>query len=134
MGSTVSLPTSFRITMGMLVTGSIMRPRIFISTSICPLYHHFAQQAVGKTACNPHGGVAANHGVRSVRSGRKVQHLILGGATAPLIADFISAFNHHFNNVSDMALIPPFLDIALALHENSQTTGFLLIGNGVLQS
>src|SRR5712692_9585973 len=33
-GSTVSLPASLRITMGMLVTGSIMRPRIFISTSI----------------------------------------------------------------------------------------------------
>src|SRR6516225_6741822 len=34
MGSTVSESDSRRITMGMLVTGSIIRPRIFISTSI----------------------------------------------------------------------------------------------------
>src|SRR5215831_7308427 len=34
MGSTVSLPTSFNTTMGMLVTGSIIKPRIFISTSM----------------------------------------------------------------------------------------------------
>src|SRR5713226_9669674 len=47
-GSTVSLLASFRITMGVLVTGSIKRPRILISTSIvtpwfprvplCPLW------------------------------------------------------------------------------------------------
>src|SRR5438270_4577056 len=34
MGKTVSLPESRRITMGVLVTGSISKPRIFISTSI----------------------------------------------------------------------------------------------------
>src|SRR5215831_11571842 len=37
MGRTVSEPVSFRITMGMLVTGSIIKPRIFISTSIVAL-------------------------------------------------------------------------------------------------
>src|SRR6516164_1088883 len=77
MGRTVSLAMSLRITMGMLVTGSIMSPRIFISTSIgtpgnCQLpaatqnrssvigmgqlhgslYHHFPQQTVGKTRSN----------------------------------------------------------------------------------
>ena len=34
MGNTVSLFTSFSTTMGMLLTGSIIKPRIFISTSI----------------------------------------------------------------------------------------------------
>src|ERR1041384_1877496 len=34
MGRTASDPGSLRMTMGMLVTGSIIRPRIFISTSI----------------------------------------------------------------------------------------------------
>jgi hypothetical protein len=34
MGNTVSESDSRRITMGMLVTGSIISPRIFISTSI----------------------------------------------------------------------------------------------------
>src|SRR6266404_4747463 len=37
MGRTESPETSLRTTMGMLVTGSIIRPRIFISTSIVPL-------------------------------------------------------------------------------------------------
>ena len=83
--------------MGMLVTGSIMSPRIFISTSIVTpentdfrlrlliedfrllinfqseifnhsilniillrsLYHHFAQQTVGKTSGSRHRNVAA---------------------------------------------------------------------------
>ena len=37
MGRTVSPLMSFRTTIGMLVTGSIMSPRIFISTSIVAL-------------------------------------------------------------------------------------------------
>src|SRR2546430_12033458 len=55
MGRTVSLPESLRITMGIFVTGSIISPRIFISTSIVissrsnSLYHHFAGEAVGKS-------------------------------------------------------------------------------------
>ena len=36
-GRTVSLPWSFSTTMGMFVTGSIINPRIFISTSIVAL-------------------------------------------------------------------------------------------------
>src|SRR5580698_6882097 len=46
MGSTALPLVSFRITIGMLVTGSIMRPRIFISTSMTPsqssLHHSYA--------------------------------------------------------------------------------------------
>src|SRR5690242_20560489 len=39
MGSTVSLFASFRITMGVLLTGSTSRPRILISTSIGSSLH-----------------------------------------------------------------------------------------------
>src|SRR5271167_2030524 len=84
-GSTLSPPWSFRITMGMLVTGSIISPRIFISTSImlppvaCPLIlpmqdaaqpasgclgDHLAQQAVGKRLCNPYTNVVSDAGLR----------------------------------------------------------------------
>src|SRR5205814_1227990 len=40
MGNTAAPLTSLRMTMGMLVTGSIISPRIFISTSIWPPHNH----------------------------------------------------------------------------------------------
>src|SRR6267154_6698967 len=46
-GRTVSLPTSFRTTIGMLVTGSIINPRIFISTSIALLLSLRSETALG---------------------------------------------------------------------------------------
>src|SRR2546427_6897062 len=68
MGRTVSLPESLRITMGIFVTGSIISPRIFISTSIVissrsnSLYHHFACEAVGKSGGGNYPGIAAPSG------------------------------------------------------------------------
>src|SRR3989442_1473021 len=58
-GSTVLLLTSFKMTIGMLVAGSIMRPRIFISTSIPPpppqpLHHTLAYQRVRARARHAH--------------------------------------------------------------------------------
>src|SRR5437870_2781433 len=40
MGSTLALPESFRMTIGIFVIGSIINPRIFISTSIASLQHN----------------------------------------------------------------------------------------------
>src|SRR6202040_4332817 len=102
MGRTVSLPTSFKTTIGMLVTGSIINPRIFISTSIsCSpllkslrLYHH-AQQTVGKTPGNDHVNIAANGRHETLRSG-KVQGYVLGGSTNKLSAGRVGTFNHYF--------------------------------------
>src|SRR5207247_10884833 len=68
MGRTVSLPESLRITMGIFVTGSIISPRIFISTSIVissrsnSLYHHFACEAVGKSGGFNHLDIASDSG------------------------------------------------------------------------
>ncbi len=69
MGSTVLPLTSLRITMGMLVTGSIMSPRIFISTSMTPsqssLHHSYAltHQRVGAGARDPDRQVLAHQGL-----------------------------------------------------------------------
>src|ERR1700761_3209606 len=67
-GSTVSLLTSFRITIGVLLAGSMTRPRIFISTSMAnsdalsPLDHGLADKAVGKALGDPHRNIAPRSG------------------------------------------------------------------------
>src|ERR1700743_3567872 len=48
MGRTLALLTSLRMTIGMFVTGSIIRPRIFISSSI-RLLHHRAGKAFSRS-------------------------------------------------------------------------------------
>src|ERR1700675_857256 len=87
MGSTVSLPTSLSSTIGMFETGSIISPRIFISTSIktsklvpggAPgvlarqnqrdaLASHLSHQAVRKTPRNAHRHVAPSRKLHAVR-------------------------------------------------------------------
>ena len=152
MGSTVSPLVSFRITMGMLVTGSIMSPRIFISTSIVApeehrfqiedfrlqisnsreishlqskifnseiallrsLYHHFAQQAVGKTRGGNHRDIAAHFGTAPWRR-CEIQRLVLRSAADPLAAGFVLPFNHYFKNLAHVSLVAPSLDLALPL-------------------
>src|SRR6478609_5630719 len=101
MGRTVSLPTSFRTTIGMLVTGSIINPRIFISTSIAffscdapALSDHHAQQTVGKTPGNDHVNITA-HGWHGAFRGGKVQGYILRGTPDHLAPRLICAFNHY---------------------------------------
>src|SRR5580698_5565941 len=116
MGNTVSLPASFKITMGMFVTGSIKSPRIFISTSIVIsyfLYHHFAYQAVGKASSGKRGSIAANSGCHALR-GDEIEHLILRSPADPLSAGFVLPFNHDFNNRAEMPLIASLLDFALS--------------------
>src|ERR1039457_472986 len=66
MGSTVLLPTSFRMTIGILVTGSIMSPRIFISTSIGSVpfldpLHHRDRERIGDALTNQRVGTRPRH-------------------------------------------------------------------------
>src|SRR5258707_164665 len=119
MGKTVSLPTSFRTTIGMLVTGSIINPRIFISTSIScsPVtkslrLHHHAQQTVGETPGNDHVNIAAHGRHRALRSG-KVQGNVLRGSTDKLPTSLIRTFNHYFIDSSYALFIIDSLDLPL---------------------
>src|ERR1700682_226681 len=142
MGKTASPLVSFRITMGMLVTGSIISPRIFISTSIVApgaisdfrlkssllrsLYHHFAQQAVGKAPGGNHGNITARCRNHRRRPG-EIQRLVLRSATDPLTPGLVLSFNHHFKDMPHMPLIPPSLDLALSLLQDHQPAGFLFV-------
>src|SRR5438270_12691068 len=91
-GRTASPPESFRMTIGMLVTGSIIKPRIFISTSIPTLYfgsdYHFSYQAIGKTCRDAHIGVAADGRLDAWRH-CEIERLILRGAADPLSTSIV---------------------------------------------
>src|SRR5207302_10942573 len=101
MGRTVSLPESLRITMGIFVTGSIISPRIFISTSIVissrsnSLYHHFACEAVGKSGGCNHRDIAAHRGNGGVER-FETQGFVLPSAADRLGAGLVLPFDHYF--------------------------------------
>src|ERR1700679_862721 len=107
MGRTVSLLTSFRITIGILLAGSMTRPRIFISTSMVnsltrsPLRDGLADKAVGLAVGNPHRQIATGGGTDKVRS-REIDRLVLRAATDHLAALTIKPFNGCFHDLSYM--------------------------------
>src|SRR5579863_6911206 len=94
MGSTALPLISLRMTIGMLVTGSIMRPRIFISTSMTPsqssLHHSYdiaytlAHQRVGAGASHPHRKVLTHQRLRAAVRMREVERTIVRRAADPL--------------------------------------------------
>src|SRR5438876_4057594 len=98
MGRTVSLPESLRITMGIFVTGSIISPRIFISTSIVissrsnSLYHHFACEAVGKSGGGNYRDIAAQTGTAGANA-LKIRALFLRSAPIQRARGLVFPFN-----------------------------------------
>src|SRR5580765_3767584 len=131
MGSTVSLPTSFSTTIGMLVTGSIIKPRIFISTSIhALLLDQFAQKTVWKTPGNEHVNITAHGGNCTFRAG-KVQGNVLRGTPNHLGPGLVFSFNHYFIDLADASFIVGSLYLALPLLQNLKTLRFLLVGDAV---
>src|SRR4051794_151489 len=129
-GSTASPPESFRITMGILVTGSIIKPRIFISTSIPALYfgsdYHFSHKAIRKTCRDAHIGVTANGRLDAWRH-CEIERLILRGAAHPLSASIIPRFNHYFSYFANVTRVADLLYLPLTLHEDPQTPRLLFL-------
>src|SRR5438874_13823094 len=103
MGRSVSLPESLRITMGIFLTGSIISPRIFISTSIVissrsnSLYHHFACEAVGKSGGGNYRDIAAHSG-NGAFGNFEIHDFVLRSASDPIAAVFILPFNHYLKS------------------------------------
>src|SRR5277367_1766773 len=109
--------TSLRITMGMLVTGSIISPRIFISTSmlgppslVVSLHHAsppavlggvcFAHQRIGTGARDTHRKIPADQVYVRFRV-REIQSAILGCAANPLTQRLVASFNIHLLDEAD---------------------------------
>src|SRR5690349_1912245 len=124
-GSTVLLLMSFKMTMGMFVAGSIMRPRIFISTSIPPpppqpLHHTLTYQRIRSCARHPHVEILTNETVAIVCFAGKIQRAILRCASDPLPQGLIPSLDQHLLHRADGFRIPPDLNGALPLLHDHQ--------------
>src|SRR5436305_2033658 len=105
--STVLPFMSLRITIGILVTGSIIKPRIFISTSIRPSYfslHHIHQtltdERIRARTRHQHRQVLAQERWRSLRV-REIQYTVLRGPPDPLAERFVAPFHQNLLNPAD---------------------------------
>src|SRR5262249_34643381 len=132
MGSTVFPFRSFRITIGILVTGSIINPRIFISTSMgaspqSSLDHRqaLAHQRIGSRSRHLHRHVLSHQLARDTRS-RKIHCAIVGRPTDPLPGRLISSFHQHFAHCADHLRIPANLDRSLLLLHHREPALLLL--------
>src|SRR5271154_4330248 len=133
-GSTVSLLTSFRITIGILLAGSMTRPRIFISTSmvtsVMRLGDSLAHKAVGKALGDPYRHIAARSGMDRLRS-REIDSLVLRAAAVHLAPLRVIPLNRCLHNLSYMVGIVRPLDLTLALHKHLQPPAFLFFRHAV---
>src|SRR5580704_5895479 len=130
MGSTLALPTSFRMTIGMLVTGSIIRPRIFISTSMCLLHHGLTGERVRAAARHAHVDVLADELVRGLGAiMRKTQGAVARGASGPKAQRFMTPFDVDLFNGSDEADIVANLNGALLFLDDGEPSRFLFFRN-----
>src|SRR6202167_6315186 len=137
-GRTVSLFTSFKITIGILVAGSMTRPRIFISTSMvnsltrATLRDGLADKAVGVAVGNPHRNITSRSGTDQVRS-REVDGLVLRAAANTLASLAVNSFNRRFHHFSYVPGVTSSLNFTLAVEEHLQTTALLLFRDAVAQ-
>src|SRR5215469_5694225 len=146
MGSTESPPTSFRITIGIWLTGSSNSPRTVISTSIVtseilspyttgylilvaicatdfePSHHqanHLPNKRIREAARHQHGNVRSDYRNRARRHG-EVQRLVLRRPSDPLGAAIVVSFNHYFTSDPDISLVTSNLNLPLPRHQDFQ--------------
>src|SRR5580692_7155076 len=97
MGMTVSEPTSLSTTIGILVDGSIIKPRIRTSMSMVSpsltCLDGLADQAVGKCVCDFHLHIRARSR-RDRQRCREVYRLVLRTSAGNLTAGGIHTFDH----------------------------------------
>src|SRR5271165_691592 len=114
-GSTALPFTSFRTTIGMFVTGSIIRPRIFISTSIAALPSRRDQvlthQAIRTSPCDANVYIFSQKGFAR-RS--DIYDPVARCATGPLIFAARGALDEHFGHAADQRLVALLLNGPLA--------------------
>src|SRR5438094_6138733 len=154
-GSTEFPLTSLRMTMGMLVTGSSISPRIFISTSMefplgpadragpglgamsltrlqirCflklePVIRPHASQAVGSRRGNANLPREPN----PVSFAGKVNQPVARRTSDRLAEAGLKPFDQHLELAPDQSLVPSRLDRALPLQEFGQSRHLLLFGD-----
>src|SRR5690242_18463652 len=136
MGSTAAPFTSLRMTIGMLVTGSIIKPRIFISTSIAPslgslqsgsrlrpALDPFAHQAVRPRGCHSNGHVLAS----PRRLTGEIHYAVACRPAHRLAQPGLETFHQHLEFPGDKAAIALELDLALSLLKDRQASSLLQV-------
>src|SRR5207248_1143887 len=94
------------------------------------IQHHLAHETVGKSLGYSYSRIAA--GCRQNRRvGGKVHGLVLRAASDDLSASFVSTFDHHFQNFSNVLLITGPLDFPLTFLKNAQALRFFLVGDAI---
>src|SRR5436309_5219370 len=136
MGSTAAPFTSLRMTIGMLVTGSIIKPRIFISTSIAPSLGSLqgrsrlrpAPDPFAHQAIRPRGGHSNGHVSASpCRLTWEIHYTVARGPADGLAQPGLETFHQHFEFLADEPAIALELDLALALLKDRQASSLLQV-------
>src|SRR5438552_1356571 len=136
MGSTAAPFTCLRMTIGMFVTGSIIKPRIFISTSIAPslgslqgrshlrpALDRFAHQAVRPRGHHSNGHVLAS----PRRLTGEIHHAVACCPPDGLAQSGLETFYQHLEFAAHEPAIALELDLALALLKDRQAFSLLRV-------
>src|SRR5258706_5851719 len=146
MGRTALPCTSFRTTIGMFVTGSIIKPRILISTSMASsrfvsttlrpspqypmwcLVDVYADQAIRRGTLHLDGYVASEQ----FRMHREdIHNAVARRMAAPLVLFPRLPFYVYFEFLSKQFFVCFGLNFSLPLHQHSEATASFFFWNGV---
>src|SRR5690242_13340352 len=130
---------SLRITIGMFVTGSIIRPRIFISSStgasLISLHHTrhgFTRQRIRPGARHANGNVTPEQRLARRRRMSKVERTILRRAADPLALRLVAPLHMRLLDLADQRRVTPDLDGALLLVEDHDAARLFFLRDVIL--
>src|SRR5579863_419309 len=117
------------MTIGMLVTGSIISPRIFISTSMLLVYR-FAREGIGAAARHANLNVFSEEIISVIRSGMgEIQRAVPRSSAGPQSERFVTALHIYFFHGADQRGVLPDLNGPLPLLHDGETPRFLFFRN-----
>src|SRR5216684_1498028 len=126
--------TSFSTTMGILVTGSIIRPRIFISTSMeASLGSNYvlAHQAVRRRSCHTNLNVGSQ---KFFREGSEICQAIRTGISRPLALAARFSADQHLKRFSGQPRVALCLDFSLLVLKDCEAAALLFFRNHIAHS
>src|SRR6185437_6972000 len=126
-----ALPSvSFRTTTGILVAGSIRKPRIFTSCSMraSRLPHLLAEQTVRPGSRDHHLNIFSQ---KVLAGSSEIYDAISAGSAGPLAARGMAGVHEYLRRGADEALVAADLNLALAFLENGEPAALLFLVNCV---
>src|SRR5208282_1304776 len=130
-GNTPVPCVSLRTTTGMLVTGSIIKPRILTSSSMLPpgdSEQVLADQTIRARARDYDLNVFSQK-ILARRS--EIYHAICSGASSPLIAGRVMRVNENLERLADERFVARDLNLPLTILKNREPPSLLVFGDGI---